>query len=68
MKNALSLTKSLLLAATLLVLSLGFMPKTAEADITIYCDGTNNHCAYVIGPGVIIDIDLGRYLGHTIEQ
>ncbi|NJL29977.1 MAG: hypothetical protein HC897_19820 [Thermoanaerobaculia bacterium] len=68
MKKAINLTKSLLFAATLSVLSFGVLPESAQAWVlTIYCDGSNSHCATVITGGVLIDIDLGNFEGGTLE-
>lgn len=56
--------KSVLLAAAL---SLGVVSAAQAWEITIYCYGTNEHCATVETPDVIIEIYLGEFVGAEIE-
>lgn len=55
--------KSVLLAAAL---SLGVVSAAQAWEITIWCYGTNEHCATVITDTVIIDIYLGNFVGAEI--
>lgn len=66
-KKALSFLKVSLLICTLVVLGLGATPQPAEADITIYCDGTNNLCAVYEDPSVIIEFWLGNWFLIIID-
>ena len=66
-KKALSFLKVSLLICTLAVIGLGAMPQPAQADITIYCDGTNNLCATIETRDVIIDVYFGNWFLIIID-
>lgn len=52
--------KTTLLAAAL---ALGVASAAQAWEITIWCYGTNEHCATVITPDVIVVINLGNFVG-----
>ena len=66
-KKVLSFVKVSLLVCTLVVLGVGVIAQPAEADITIYCDGSDNLCAVYEDPEIIIEFWLGEWFLIVID-